>query len=267
MKPYFYKIKHKTSGKIYVGCQYHSAANKDDFWEKYFTSSRTIHELISNEGASAFDVLLLLERDDAQHYEHRYLSKAFYLLGKKKFTELFYNRTLSPGIVLTPTIIDKINKTKRERWNSGIIKKPTPPTSKGKHRSDTMKQRLSASKLGHPVSAETRKKLSDANIGKTQSAATIEKRKKALLLNEKSCGKKYWLFRSPDGIYYYMLGNRNTILVSLGLSAGPGFRNYVNTGNSPNNGKNVGWLFYEGKDTINKILENITKEKVITYER
>ena len=64
-----------------------------------------------------------------------------------------------------------------------------------------------------------------------------------------------------------MLGNRNTILVSLGLSAGPGFRNYVNTGNSPNNGKNVGWLFYEGKDTINKILENIPKEKVITYER
>jgi hypothetical protein len=267
MNPYFYKIKHKTSGKIYVGCQYHSLANKNDFWKTYFTSSKTIHKLINSEGANAFDIILILERVDAQQYEHRYLSKAFHLLGKKKFTEIFYNRTLSPGIVLTPEIIDKTNKTKRERWSSGIIKKPVPPSLKGSKRSDRMKQRLSASKLGHAVSSETRKKLSEANIGKKQSAETIEKRKAAFLLNEKSCGKKYWLFISPTSMYYYMLGSRNTILASLKLSSGPGFRNYVNTGSSPKNGKNVGWLFYEGKDIINKILENISKDKVIKYER
>lgn len=265
-KPYFYKIRHKRTGKYYVGSQYGKFAKKTNFLTEYFTSSSKIQEIITNEGIDAFDIIRIVERDDARDYESYYLSKCIRLLGKEKFLDLFYNRTTSPGIILDEEIISKQTATKKSLWEQGKITKPTPPNWKGKKRSSQMKKRLSESKMGHEVTEETRKKLREANLGKTQSESTKKKRAQSLAKNENAYGKKHWLFISPDGAYHYTVGKRNERLHKLGLSEGPGFINYVNTGNSPQNGKNVGWIFYEGKDQITGILRNVEEEKVIRYE-
>ncbi len=264
--PYFYKIKHKKSGKYYVGSQYGKNANKENFFKSYFTSSKKIKEIVSNEGADAFDICLIIERSDAREYEAYYLQKCYSLLKKEKFLILFYNRSLSPGILLDDNIIVKQTKTKKERWSTGKISKPIPPNWKGKKRSDLMKERLSKSRMGHPVSEETREKLRKANLGKTKSEYTLKKWTESLSKNENAYGKKHWLFISPDGLYYYTVGKRNKRLHDLGLTEGPGFFNYVNTGKTPSQGKNVGWIFYEGKLQIEQILNNIDESKIIKYE-
>ena len=265
-KPYFYKIKHKATGKYYVGSQYGKRACKENFFVTYFTSSKCIIDVVLDEGVDAFEIVSIIERDDARAYESYYLQKCYRLLGKDKFLDVFYNRTLSPGIILDETIIAKQTETKRNRWANGIIQKPTPPDWKGKRRSERMKQRLSQTLMGHAVSDETRQKLRDANLGKIESQQTKEKRKASLAKNKNSYGRKHWLFVSPDMKYYYTLGKRNIRLHELGLSEGSGFFNYLNTNTSPRRGKNSGWLFYEGEENIKKILDTVKQENIIQYE-
>lgn len=265
-KPYFYKIKNKKTNKYYVGSQYGKNANKDNFFKTYFTSSRSINEDIKNEGIEIFEIISLIERNDAREYESYYLQKCYSLLGKDKFLNLFYNRTLSPGILLDDEIIARQTATKKLKWSNGDISKPVPPNWKGKERSARMKRRLSESKMGHLVSRETRQKLRDANLGKVQTQETKEKRAKSLALSKNAYGRKHWLFISPNNKYYYTLGKRNQRLHELGLSEGPGFINYVNTGTSPSQGKNIGWCFYEGEQTIKKILNTVKQENIIYYE-
>jgi len=265
-KPYFYKIKNKKTGKYYIGSQYGRNVCKENFFVTYFTSSQYVNDIILRDGVDAFEIVRITERDDARDYESYYLQKCYKLLGRDKFLEMFYNRTLSPGILLDETIIAKQTETRQNKWNNGEITKPVPPNWKGKQRSKTMKERLSQSKMGHPVSKETRQKLRNANLGKTQSQETKEKRAKSLALNKNAYGKKYWLFVSPDKKYYYTIGKRNQRLHELGLSEGPGFINYVNTNISPKQGKNIGWLFYEGEENIKKILHNVNQENIIYYE-
>lgn len=265
-KPYFYKIKNKITGKYYVGSQYSKDVCKENFFVSYFTSSQVINNIILNEGIDAFEIVSLTERDDARDYESYYLQKCYRLLGKDKFLDLFYNRSLSPGILLDEAIITKQTATKQNRWNNGEISKPVPPNWKGKKRSSQMKERLSQSKKGHSVSEETRQKLRDANLGKKQTKETKEKRSASLTLNKNAYGRKHWLFVSPDNKYYYTIGKRNQRLHELGLSEGPGFINYLNTNKSPNQGKNIGWLFYEGEENIKKILNTVKQENIIYYE-
>lgn len=265
-KPYFYKIQHTRTGKIYVGSQYGSKSDKKNFFTTYFTSSLTIQNIIKTEGVEAFKIVKIQERNDARNYEEYYLNKCYSLLGKNKFIEKFYNRNLSPGILLTEDIITKITKTKQNLWNSGVIAKPTPPNWKGKKRSETMRKRLSESKKGHPVSEETRRKLRAANLGKTYNEETKRKKAQSIEKHPNAYNRNHWLFISPDGVHYYTVGKRNERLHNLGLSEGPGFQKYCNTGRFPKKGKNVGWLFYSGKNIVNEILKNVDKDKIVRYE-
>ena len=264
--PYFYKIKHKLTGKYYVGSQYGKTANKENFFASYFTSSQTIKNIILNEGIEIFKICVMIERKDAREYENYYLRRCYRLLGKDKFLKIFYNRNLAPGILLDDDIITKQTLTRKLKWNSGLITKPVPPNWKGKQRSNAMRKKLSNSKKGHEVTNDTRKKLREANLGKVQSHATKEKRAKSLKLNPNAYNKKHWLFVSPNKKYYYTIGKRNQRLHELGLSEGPGFLNYVNTNKSPTHGKNIGWLFFEGKEKIEDLLKNIKKEDICYYE-
>lgn len=264
--PYFYKIKHKSTGKYYVGSQYGKNANKNNFFKTYFTSSQKIKNIIKTEGIEIFEIMLLYERQDAREFEAYYLSKCFRLLGREKFLSLFYNRTLSPGILLDNEIIEKQNFTKKERWASGKISKPVPPNWKGKKRSSKMRERLSESKKGHVVSDETKNKLRIANLGKRQSIETKKKRLESLKNNENAFNKKHWLFISPEGTYHYSIGKRNERLQYLGLANGSGFIRYINSDKSPTYGKNKGWKFVEGEDKIKKILSNVKQTNIIYYE-
>jgi len=264
--PYFYKIRNKKSGMYYVGSQYAKKCNRNNFFKSYFTSSNIIKKIVNEEGIDSFEIITLTERHDAREYEARYLQKAYALLGKEKFLSTFYNRNISPGILLDTAIIEKQTNTKKMRWSRGEISKPIPPNWKGKCRSATMKQKLSESKKGHLVSDETRKKLRDSNLGKSQSKQTIQKRLDALASNENAFNKKHWLCVSPEKKFHYIIGKRNVQMKNLGLVLGLNFYNFLNSNQSPTTGKNKGWLFFEGKDKINELLKNIDKSDIIYYE-
>lgn len=265
-KPYFYKIKHKETGKYYVGSQYGKTANKDNFFISYFTSSQAIKQIIKDRGKDLFEIVKIYEREDAREYEAHYLQRCYSVLGKEKFLSIFYNRNLAPGILLDESIIKQQTVTKKIKWDAGIISKPLPPNWKGKTRSDSMKQKLSNSKKGHLVSTNTRNKLRDANLGKKQSKQTVEKRLDALKNNDRAFNKKHWLFVSPEKNFYYAIGKRNIRMQELGLVLGPSFYNFVNTLQSPTIGKNLGWLFFEGKDIIEQVLKDVEVSSIMRYE-
>lgn len=266
MSPYFYKLKHIPTGRYYVGCQYGKNSHPTNLMDTYLTSSRYVRNLIEVDGITAFQVVYIIARPDAREYERKYLTRVYEYLGKERFMSIMINRTLSPGILLDDIAIQKMKETRAVRMLNGSIKPNVPPSWKGKKRSTTMRERLSASKMGHTVSSQTREKIRDSLIGKSQSDETKKRRAESLSKSKNAYGKKHWLFISPDKKYYYTIGKRNDRLYDLGLSAGPGFINYVNTGNSPSNGKNIGWLFFEGEDNILKLLSTINEMNIIKYE-
>ena len=110
MKPYFYKIQHVPTGKYYVGTQYGKTSNPYKFWKTYFTSSKYVKNLIERDGEDSFIIINIQIRNDARMYEHRYLKKAYNLLGKSRFLEIFLNRNIAPGILLTDEIISPTPK-------------------------------------------------------------------------------------------------------------------------------------------------------------
>lgn len=44
--PYVYRIKNKITGHFYYGCKYAKNCSPDTFWKEYFTSSKTIAEML-----------------------------------------------------------------------------------------------------------------------------------------------------------------------------------------------------------------------------
>ena len=117
MKPYFYKIKHLNTGKYYVGSQYGKNSDPTKFWKTYFTSSKVVKSIIHLDGIESFQIIEIIERNDAREYERRYLKKCFGMLGRQKFLSIFLNRNIAPGILLTKDIIEKAN-IKRKISNS-----------------------------------------------------------------------------------------------------------------------------------------------------
>jgi hypothetical protein len=113
MTPYFYKILHKNTGKIYVGSQYGKNSDPKNLWKSYFSSSVYVKKLIEQYGTESFEILMIKERPDAREYEQRYLLRMYYALGRDKFCDIFINKNLSPGILLTEEMIEKANIKRR----------------------------------------------------------------------------------------------------------------------------------------------------------
>jgi hypothetical protein len=122
MKPYYYVIKHKPSGKLYVGSQYGKNSNPENLLTTYFTSSKLVKELIEKDGVESFEIEYIDCRPDAREYEQKFLMERYKKHGREKFLQLYLNRNLSPGILLTEEIIEKANK-KRKISNSISAKK------------------------------------------------------------------------------------------------------------------------------------------------
>ena len=119
MKPYFYKIRDKLTGKFYVGCQYGVKSDPSNFWITYFTSNN----YIKSSPKSNFDIIAVVQRNDARIFEKRYLQKCYRLLGREKFLSTFINRNIAPGILNTPETIAKANSDKKRLKNSLAAKK------------------------------------------------------------------------------------------------------------------------------------------------
>ena len=109
MKPYFYKLKEKPTGRYYVGVQYGKKANPSNLWITYFSSNK----YIKSQPKENFEILKIVVRSDARIYEQKYLRRCYSLLGKERFLKLMINRNLSPGILNTSETIEKANVKRR----------------------------------------------------------------------------------------------------------------------------------------------------------
>lgn len=186
MQPYFYRIKHISTGRIYVGSQYGKRANPGNFFKTYFTSSRVVHQLIQEEGIESFSIEKIISINSARDYERRVLNFWYRKLGKMQFMEVFINRNISPGIVMdadtryrlskdpvknakiAKTVSGNTNVRGKAWWNNGTSMKrsvdcPGDGWFKGalKH-SDETKQKRSLSNKGKKRTDEHKEKYSKA---------------------------------------------------------------------------------------------------------
>lgn len=174
MRPYFYKIKEKKSGRYYVGCQYGRKSDPSNFWVTYFTSNLYIKSQPKNN----FEVVAIYERSDAREYEKRYLQKCYRLLGRDVFLKTLINRNVAPGILNTPESILKANTPEKKLKNSLAAKKrikagthnfllnPHKPTEEQRKRSS---ERMKGNTLGKLVNRDEafRKKQAEKSKGNT----------------------------------------------------------------------------------------------------
>jgi hypothetical protein len=130
MKPYYYVIRHKPSGKLYAGSQYGKNSDPNNLWETYFTSSKLVKELIKKDGVDSFEIEYVDCRPDAREYEQKYLMTMYEKYGREEFLERFLNRNLSPGILLTEESIAKANGPEKRKKCSESAKNLL---KKGKH--------------------------------------------------------------------------------------------------------------------------------------
>ena len=115
--PFTYLLYCKPTGQYYYGSRYSNNSHPSQLWKTYFTSSKTVKKLIEQDGINSFIIEYVDIRNDAREYEQTYLMEMYKKYGKTKFLEIYLNRNLSPGILLTEEIIEKANE-KRKISNS-----------------------------------------------------------------------------------------------------------------------------------------------------
>jgi len=123
-QPYLYKIKHKYTGKVYIGIQIGRNANPKNILTSYFTSSKKVRNLLKEDNDSFFvEKIITADIEYIVKLEFRYLNFFYKSLGKQKFIEKFFNRNLSPGIVLDEEAIKKANSLEKKQKCSVAAKK------------------------------------------------------------------------------------------------------------------------------------------------
>lgn len=94
--PYTYKLIFKPTGQYYYGVRYAKNCNPSDLWDKYFSSSKHIHNLIKEFGLNSFIVKItktFTNKEDAINYEHKILTRV-----KADRNGKFINKTVSKAI-------------------------------------------------------------------------------------------------------------------------------------------------------------------------
>jgi len=176
MKPYTYLIKHKPSGKVYYGVR---TANKllphEDLWNRYFTSSPTIQNLLEENGKDSFDVeirKIFDTKEQAVRWETKVLQRCKVLHDSR-----WINQNISGYIIPTKESNRKISdfhkgkpKTKEHiekiRLSNIGKNKGKKATEEHKRKNSETKKGSNNPRYGLEVTDITRKKISEANKGK-----------------------------------------------------------------------------------------------------
>ena len=151
-----YQIVNKINGQAYIG----ESVNIERRWAEHKTpragGNDRLHSDMKRFGIENFDFSVIEE------------CPADMLLER----ELHYIRELKPyyntiGKPIPPDVKKKVSDGMKKWW--GLQSKET--------KDKIVSRNLIGPKKGHPVTAETRKKLREANQGKKQTQETIDKRK------------------------------------------------------------------------------------------
>ena len=76
--PYTYFLKNNITKEVYYGVRYSKDCSPEDFWKKYFTSSKKVKRLISLYGKDSFYFLIkktFKNKEDAVTYEEKILHR------------------------------------------------------------------------------------------------------------------------------------------------------------------------------------------------
>lgn len=184
MKPYYYVIKHKPSGKLYAGSQYGKNSDLSNLLKTYFTSSKVVKQLIKKDGIDSFVIEHVDCRPDAREHEQNYLMEMYKKYGREKFLDLYLNRNLSPGIILTQEIIAKANGPEKKKKCSESAKnllkrgehnfQHSVNPSTLEHNRKKSSERMKGNNYGsfRQITEELREKLAEKSKGNTNVRGT-----------------------------------------------------------------------------------------------
>jgi hypothetical protein len=96
--PFTYLIKHIPTDKYYYGVMYRKGCNPNDFWTKYFTSSKKVKSLIKRYGKKSFIFEIrktFKKAEQALNWEHKVLRR-MKVIHKNNFLNLTDNKSIDP---------------------------------------------------------------------------------------------------------------------------------------------------------------------------
>lgn len=162
-KPFTYCITHKPSGRRYYGVRYKEGCDPSDLWERYFTSSKSVWNLIEQDGISSFEIEIRKTFNSAEEaiaWEERVLKKL-----KNKSKGLWLNQTTKRA----PSNRKHSEETKRK---IGDAQKGQKNHMYGRRVDQSVRNRISDSLKGIKRSAETRAKMAEAARNRKKSNGT-----------------------------------------------------------------------------------------------
>ena len=190
---YTYFIRSKITNQFYYGSRYKNIKlnrhPSEDLWIHYFTSSRTIKQLIDQHGIDSFDVKIIKETisyDECYWYEQELIKNNInnmLCLNKRYVNPITKKNCFSfAGSVHSDITKQKISKSQSGEGNGFY----------GKNHSAEAKQKMSAwtisNKTGKSLSDETKQKISAAHTGKKRMPFTAEHKEK---IRQANLGKKH----------------------------------------------------------------------------
>lgn len=192
---YFYLLKHKQSGKQYAGVRYAKDCDPSELLVKYFTSSRRVKKLLSDD-TCCFEIVTTISfdnKEEAIEYELSYIKEHNAHLSDDWFNQAAA-KAINPEAVKQACLerygVESWTQTEEYRKSdlgfkpgnthgcfprSEETKQKMSEAFKGRVFSEEHKQKLRECHLGLKASEETKRKMSEARKGKPRPASFPEK--------------------------------------------------------------------------------------------
>lgn len=187
--PYTYLIKFIPTGQVYYGSRTANNCHPDDLWVLYFTSSKTIKNLIQEYGKEAFSYEVrktFKTTRECLEWEHKVLRRF-----KVTKNDRWLNRSYGSSNFSTQgRPLSEQHKKKIAKFQKGRKKSPAT-IEKLKNRTHTQeaKDKISKYWTGRkraPITDENRKKLSIAGKGRKKTKEHVDKITNSLLARGKN---------------------------------------------------------------------------------